>query len=521
MFPLLKSTDSATAFDLLSLPIHEYFVETTPAQWTPEGFAAHANAITMDDYKLSLRLIGRQGRGAIPTFANEILRFLMEEEGQQLFNAAQQDLNHRHAHEQMGLVESSLSATIRTRKFERGLKGLRETTPMSPSVRALEHQMQHKKQQQDQKQELEPSLSSSSSLKASKKTSATALMPKSFFLDPKMIARTTYIVGKEDIGEAFYKFQLYGVELANDLSTKATMATLPCFLALNAIWDTSIDLDITSASAKRIQSMLHKPTYVFSPSCMLLMCSLDQELGRGSIEQIASMDDPVQTDIVDIFRSLRNDLPPTYFPFNDKDGEDSFVHKSLHALFSTIFCNYDKKWANKEARGSKERREGNGKEGLRPDLQIQKNGQTILFLEVKPPGGAESTYLADQWKLANLAKDEPNACFRKNIRLPFITTIQVFGHKMMIHTMTLRNGVYHFHQHHRVYVPRARDDAGCLRACLQALYSVKAWLQNLDLPPTYQLARSRPRPTELDHIKTTLITPTKPFSMSMVDQYEV
>ncbi|KAF9177816.1 hypothetical protein BGZ51_008354 [Haplosporangium sp. Z 767] len=513
MFPLLKSTDSATAFDLLSLPIHEYFVETTPAQWTPEGFAAHANAITMDDYKLSLRLIGRQGRGAIPTFANEILRFLMEEEGQQLFNAAQQDLNHRHAHEQMGLVESSLSATIRTRKFERSS---RNDSDVSVSTR-------------------------SGTPDAAQETTTrpetgvrTVLVLFLFFKgikedighgldaeDPKMIARTTYIVGKEDIGEAFYKFQLYGVELANDLSTKATMATLPCFLALNAIWDTSIDLDITSASAKRIQSMLHKPTYVFSPSCMLLMCSLDQELGRGSIEQIASMDDPVQTDIVDIFRSLRNDLPPTYFPFNDKDGEDSFVHKSLHALFSTIFCNYDKKWANKEARGSKERREGNGKEGLRPDLQIQKNGQTILFLEVKPPGGAESTYLADQWKLANLAKDELNACFRKNIRLPFITTIQVFGHKMMIHTMTLRNGVYHFHQHHRVYVPRARDDAGCLRACLQALYSVKAWLQNLDLPPTYQLARSRPRPTELDHIKTTLITPTKPFSMSMVDQYEV
>ncbi|KAF9137268.1 hypothetical protein BGX30_010410 [Mortierella sp. GBA39] len=79
---------------------------------------------------------------------------------------------------------------------------------------------------------------------------------------------------------------------------------------------------------------------------------------------------------------------------------------------------------------------------------------------------------------------------------------------MEIHTISLQNGLYHFHKQFQVYVPRARDDAGPVRACLQALYSAKSWLQDLRLPPTYELAQSRPRPTELDDVKKSQITPT-------------
>ncbi|KAF9084542.1 hypothetical protein BGX27_003784, partial [Mortierella sp. AM989] len=191
------------------------------------------------------------------------------------------------------------------------------------------------------------------------------------------------------------------------------------------------------------------------------------------------------------------------------EGEDSFVHKALHAMISTVFGDFKKKWANKSAEGSKERRKENDKEGLRPDLQVTINNQTVLFMEVKPPScAAEMTYLADRWKLANLAKDELDASLRKHIRLPFVTIIQVFGHKMEIHTVSLQNGLYHFHQQFQVYVPRARDDAGSARACLQALFSVKSWLQGLRLPPVFELAQSRPRPAELDDVKKSRITPT-------------
>ncbi|KAG0360260.1 hypothetical protein BGZ54_009638 [Gamsiella multidivaricata] len=221
-------------------------------------------------------------------------------------------------------------------------------------------------------------------------------------------------------------------------------------------------------------------------------------------------DETVKATMANFQCFLKNDLPQTYYPFSADEGEDSFVHKALHAMISTVFSDFKKKWANKSAEGSKERRKEDDREGLRPDLQITINNQIVLFMEVKPPSCAtELKYLADRWKLANLAKDELDASLRKHIRLPFVTTIQVFGHRMEIHTVSLQNGLYHFHQQFQMYVPRARDDAGPVRACLQALYSVKSWLQDLRLPPTFELVQSRPRPAELDDIKKSKITPTK------------
>ncbi|KAF9083170.1 hypothetical protein BGX27_004229, partial [Mortierella sp. AM989] len=67
---------------------------------------------------------------------------------------------------------------------------------------------------------------------------------------------------------------------------------------------------------------------------------------------------------------------------------------------------------------------------------------------------------------------------------------------------------YHFHQQFQVYVPRACDDAGTVRACLQALFNAKSWLQGLRLPPVFEFAQSRPHPAELDDVKKSQITPT-------------
>ncbi|KAG0043418.1 hypothetical protein BGZ83_011419, partial [Gryganskiella cystojenkinii] len=134
---------------------------------------------------------------------------------------------------------------------------------------------------------------------------------------------------------------------------------------------------------------------------------------------------------------LKNDLPRTYYTFNSDDGEDTFVHKSLDAMMSTVFSTFHKIWANFSADGSEVRR-----------------------------------------------------------------------HMLEIHTVSLQGGIYHLHEQFHVYVPRAQDDAGPIRGCLQALYSVKSWLQGLRLPPTYELAQSRPRPSGLDDIKKTRNTPS-------------
>ncbi|KAF9943426.1 hypothetical protein BGZ65_001085 [Modicella reniformis] len=80
---------------------------------------------------------------------------------------------------------------------------------------------------------------------------------------------------------------------------------------------------------------------------------------------------------------------------------------------------------------------------------------------------------------------------------------------MEIYTVSLQNGLYHLYRHFQVYVPRARDDGGSLRACLQALFSVKEWLEDMVLPPAYELVRSRPRPAELDSVKKSELTPSK------------
>ncbi|KAF9995286.1 hypothetical protein BGZ79_011018 [Entomortierella chlamydospora] len=167
-------------------------------------------------------------------------------------------------------------------------------------------------------------------------------------------------------------------------------------------------------------------------------------------------------------------------------------------------------WANKSAEGSKERRREDDREGLRPDLQVEINNQTVLYMEVKPPSSsAKLTNLADRWKLVNLAKDELDAPLRKHIRLPFMTIIRIFGRKMEIYTVGLQNGIYHLQKQFHVYVPHPRNDAEPVRACLQALYSIKNWLHDLHLPPTLELVQPRPRPVELDDVKKSQITPTK------------
>ncbi|KAG0328915.1 hypothetical protein BG004_002443, partial [Podila humilis] len=238
-------------------------------------------------------------------------------------------------------------------------------------------------------------------------------------------------------------------------------------------------LDLPQTTIDLIHSPLRQPRFKFSTSNTLLLCSLESELSAGKIKHKASEGDRISEDIIDIFRSLKSDLPQTYYTFKTDDGEDTFVHNALHAVISTVFSDFKKKWANVSAEGSKERRKEDDREGLRPDLQVTVNDQTVLFMEVKPPSCTnELTYLADRWKLANLAKDELDASLQKHIRLPFVTTIQVFGHKMEIHTLSLHNGLYHFHQQFKVYVPRAWDDAGPLRTCLQALYSIQCFISD-------------------------------------------
>ncbi|KAG0204595.1 hypothetical protein BGX31_003148, partial [Mortierella sp. GBA43] len=264
-----------------------------------------------------------------------------------------------------------------------------------------------------------------------------------FFVDPNTFPTIIYTLSGDNIGVAFRKLQKYGAVLANDPSNKVTVGNMSCFLALNYIWDTSFDMDLKKRTSQLIYEQLLQPKSSFTSSHVLLMHDLEQELEEGRIQRAAESDD-----------ELGNEIE-----------------------FQVI-------WANKAAQGSRERRKEFGREGLRPDFQIIKKGIPVLYMEAKPLGSTtEQEYLSDRWKLANLAKDELDACYRKHIRLPFMTIIQIYGRKMVIHTMSLQHGIYHLSQQFQVYIPCACDDGAAIRPCLSALYSVKAWLEELALPP--------------------------------------
>ncbi|KAF8957423.1 hypothetical protein BGZ46_002190 [Entomortierella lignicola] len=252
--------------------------------------------------------------------------------------------------------------------------------------------------------------------------------------------------------------------------------------AIRFIWDTSFELDISLMAMKKVRDQLDRPRYKFSNQNNLLICAAEDELATGIFTQEAMKNDLVSVDIIDIFRSLKIDLPSTYFDFDIDEAEDTFVHRVLHSVISTVFKDLTIKWANKAAEGSKERRKEDGKEGLRPNLQISKSYQAILFLEAKSPSRIkEAIYLSDHWKLVNLAKDELDSCLRRHFKLEFFTTIQVFGHK-------------------NNFSPK--------RGIPFTLAIPSDWLHRLRVPPIYELTQSRPRPNEFDDIKKTRISPS-------------
>lgn len=76
-------------------------------------------------------------------------------------------------------------------------------------------------------------------------------------------------------------------------------------------------------------------------------------------------------------------LPVEYLSF-DNGIEDTYCHGIIDALLTRQFparCVYKLDWANKVAKGSKERRD----HGYKPDAIISRLGKDLAFIEIKPP----------------------------------------------------------------------------------------------------------------------------------------
>ncbi|KAF9345933.1 hypothetical protein BGX34_004352 [Mortierella sp. NVP85] len=469
---------------LSDLQIHEYFRIYKPDEWDPVHFAQYSEAATLDDFKQDLRAIASR-RICSSIYASEWLKYLKTPSGNLFCSKAQEVFAIKKSAVKNQTKFTSLQAkfstgdNVKRKQTAKRIAGeeavpdpLRNPpqvpgTPPSPTARTVEMINDRRKRQRPS--EILPPLPSSNS----------------FYVDPDGFPTMVYILGGDDVGAAFHEIQQYGAFLANDPSERVTMLSVN---ALNYIWDTSFDLGLKQRTSQLIRDQFSRPKFNFTRDHVLLMHDLEQELEEGDIQRTAASHDQLGNELVDIYRALKRDLPVTSFPFDEIDGEDTFVHKTLHSIFSTVFEGFHIRWANKAARGSRERRKGDKKEGLRPDYQVLKNDVPLLYLEVKPLSSmTEQEYLSDRWKLANMAKDELDASYHKHIRLPFMTVIQIFGRKMEVHTITLQHGIYHMSQQFRVHVPCGRDDGAAIQPCLRALYSIKAWLDEVVLPPTYEL----------------------------------
>ncbi|KAI7816755.1 hypothetical protein BC939DRAFT_508020 [Gamsiella multidivaricata] len=531
MFPTYKLTNKFTG-DIPNLD--DYFTTfDSPALWHPEHYASQPESTSMNSFLKGLDLICFRGKGSISTFAGRCLRFLKSEEGRPVLDRAKLLCQVRLENENKSL--SQLSFTLSGEKtFYSQLAGAQKCvsrTPPSSLVKRIEDRLDKQRQddqedqgdQEDQEEQQKPqkpqkqekrdkalvasickrSNTAVDSRLSKRRPSARA---NSFHIDADTMIRTVYEINEEDVGAAFYNFQLAGVALANDLDALVTRGNFACIL----IWDTSQELgDLTAPTFLMIKGLLMRELVRFKEAQQLLLCRLESDLASGHISTYTGSD-PLEARLFHIFQSLCYELPATYYAF-EAIGEDTFVHRVVHTLFTCIFKDFDVEWANHQSAASKSRRGGRGLEGVRPDLSLSKKGYIVLSMEVKPPiyDRRSTVYLKDRWKLASLAKDELDDQLRENVDLPYFVAVQVFGHRMEISTMTLMNGVYHFHRNHEVYLPRARDDVGAVRNSIEALLSVEAWLKEFKFPPTYMKAGARTPPRKVNEVKKTLISPSQ------------
>ncbi|KAI1315161.1 hypothetical protein EDD11_001218 [Mortierella claussenii] len=545
MYPSYTSANKFTG----EIPnLDEYFTTfDSPACWHPEHYASQPESTSIDSFLDGLHLIRSRGKGSIATFAGKCFRFLKSNEGRSILDRAKLLCQVRLENEQKSLAQ--LSFTLSGEKtFYGHLAGSQKRASQTSSTSVvhriksrLEQQAQEElkdqedqeedenqkdqedqkdqkdqenqeDQQKSQKQEKREETQTRSSTVAESRPSkrGPSVRVNSFYVDASAVIRTAYMIDDEDVGAAFYKLQMSGVILANDLDRLVTRANFACFLSVNSIWDTTEELDgLTAPTFVAIKESLARRLVRFEGAQLLLLCRLESELASGDISAYTGSD-PLEARLFHIFRSLRYELPATYYSF-EATGEDTFIHQVVHTLFTCIFKDFDVEWANHQSAASKSRRAERGLEGVRPDLSLSKKGCTVLSMEVKPPlyDRRSTVYLKDRWKLASLAKDELDNQLLENVDLPCYIAIQVFGHRMEINTMTLMNGVYHFHRNHEVYLPRARDDVGVVRNSIEALLSVEAWLKDFTFPPAYQQAGGRTPPPKANEVKKTLLSPSQ------------
>ncbi|KAG0053429.1 hypothetical protein BGZ83_001143 [Gryganskiella cystojenkinii] len=209
-------------------------------------------------------------------------------------------------------------------------------------------------------------------------------------------------------------------------------------------------------------------------------------------------------------------LPLEYLPFQ-QGLEDTYCHGVIDALLTRQFparSKFHLEWANKEARGSKERRIN----GYKPDgvISNRNNHRELAFLEVKPPKEqhCKRAFLEDLWKLANFCKDTIDSHLRQGLRIHKAAALQVFGHGMVLYTMVYDHGIYHWSKSCSAYLPRDQTDTGCILPCLRLLTTLENFLESIytnigpSTPPRIEYDNGD-QLTPQDTGRVSKVTPTK------------
>ncbi|KAF9179126.1 hypothetical protein BGZ51_007203 [Haplosporangium sp. Z 767] len=123
LYPVFKNAGEYHASDIASLPVHEFFKSTLPGEWRLSNFAAHKDAITVDQFVQSLLVIRRNGYGSINAYAGACQKYLKTEEGTVELDSAKSIIAMRRAQEEAGKAESTYLFSMRGtyfKKFEKG-----------------------------------------------------------------------------------------------------------------------------------------------------------------------------------------------------------------------------------------------------------------------------------------------------------------------------------------------------------------------------------------------------------------
>ncbi|KAG0319296.1 hypothetical protein BGZ99_005192 [Dissophora globulifera] len=336
------------------------------------------------------------------------------------------------------------------------------------------------------------------------------------YVDPTSFIVHKYILNEHNVGQIFHRYQVAASKTVNNFDVSASLKNISHFLAVNYILSTTEELEgIPTSMLEDIrQRFVWRATRLDKHTAE--MCGrLDQQLALGDIIH-DDTEDPDLRRIVVLYQMVALKLPIGFDLF-DNGLEDTYCHQAIDALFAYQFPARSRKfvidWANGEAHGSKKRRG----HGYRPDAVISRNGRQIGFLEVKPPGSCHTVreYLHDYWNLANCAKDAIGDFLQQGLLITKVVAVQLFKHRLSLHTMEYVNGLYHWSLSCVAYIPRDQQDSG-LASCIRLLNTLEAFLDTIDvsLPP-----RTPPR-VEYDNEgvqpdcgRPSKVTPTKRKNM--------